>query len=40
VEQSDLDPVAKAVMRLAVVAYTDRKVQSLVKIARRKLIGQ
>ena len=40
VDRSDLDPVAKAILKLAVVAYTDRQVQSLVKIARRKLMGQ
>lgn len=40
VDQAGLDPVARAIMKLAVVAYTDRQVQSLAKIARRKLYGQ
>jgi len=40
VDRSDLDPFAKAVLKLAVPLYTDRKVQSLSKIARRKLLGQ
>ena len=40
VEQSDLRPATKAIMKTVALMYTHKKIQGLTKIARNRLIGR